>query len=280
MIKQPKWLHWLDRCPSTNSWSIDNLSKLNHGDVVFTPHQTAGRGQHGRVWHSSSGVLTASFVIHAIPIDRLAGLSSIAGLAVIYSIEDLVPTLLDRLRLKWPNDVMLNGKKLAGILCESVINSSTHQGSVVIGIGLNRTAELDSDLLPHATSLSQWVAAQEIPASLQLVERLRHYLLEASGLLSATSSQGLAAFLPAIRQRDFLDGNSIEVEVGTEHILGEAAGISDRGYLIVRLANGELKSIISGHIISHQFPSSTSSNSIEFEGLSNSSELLDGSIVT
>jgi len=255
----PEWLQWLDSCPSTNSWALAHLPHLNHGDVVFTRKQTAGRGQQGRVWNSSAGVLTASLILKSMAIAQLSGLSLMAGLAVVYALEELCPSLQNQLRLKWPNDVMVGRQKLAGILCEATFDSASEHSSVVVGIGLNRWAELDQ--MPWATSLHYHLQNQvdenqmdqvAIPSELQILERSRHYLLETAGLLNYAPQvgwQGLQALLPAIRQRDFLLGQKITVELGHEKFNGEALGISDRGHLLLGLENHEVRSFSSGHII-------------------------------
>lgn len=249
----PTWLHWLDSCPSTNTWAIAHRASLQHGDVVYTPHQTSGRGQHGRVWHSPPGVLTASFVLEPIPVAQLPVISLGAGLSVIYAVEDLLPTLQDTLRLKWSNDVLLNGRKLGGILCEATANSN--MGRVIVGIGLNccvdfEQAGLDAATIGQAISLHQ--VSPIVPDTLLLLERLRHYLLQTAGLLKPerdAKSNGLAALLPALRNRDALLGHTISVDTGSEQVTGEAAGISDRGHLLVQLPNGEVRSFVSGHIL-------------------------------
>lgn len=251
----PDWLHWLDSCPSTNTWAIAHLTSLNHGDVVFTPQQTAGRGQHGRTWHSPPGVLTASFVIDQIPAVQLPAFSLAAGLAVIYAIEGLLPDWKELLRLKWPNDVLLDRRKLAGILCEA--STSGAMGRVVVGIGLNRCvnfdrAGLDASAIGQAVSLHQ--VSSMVPDEFLLLERLRHYLLQTSGLLrleksDAHQNTGLSALLPALLSRDALLGHPITLDLGAEQISGQAAGISDRGQLLLRLPDGELRSFVSGHIL-------------------------------
>ena len=250
----PTWLHWLETCPSTNTWAIAHRSKLQHGDVVFTPHQTAGRGQHGRVWYAPPGVLTASFILEHIPAAQLPIVSLGAGLSVIYAVEDRLPALQDRLRLKWSNDVLLDGRKLAGILCEATASGS--MGRVIVGIGLNccvdfEQAGLHSDAIGQAISLHQVVSI--VPEPLLLLERLRHYLLQTAGLLkaehSADESAGLTALLPALRSRDALLGHAITVETGSEAVAGKAMGINDRGHLLLQLSNGEVRSFVSGHIL-------------------------------
>jgi BirA family transcriptional regulator, biotin operon repressor / biotin---[acetyl-CoA-carboxylase] ligase len=241
------WLHWLDTCPSTNRWALDHLADLHHGNVVFTQQQTAGRGQQGRVWHSPSGVLTASFVLQGLAIDQLPGLSLMVGLAVIEAIEALCPELAQKLQLKWPNDVLLRSLKLAGILCESVVRQDA--AAVVVGVGLNRQVDwigAGLNLERQATSLHQWTP---VPTEMQLLERLRQGLLERLDALNSAGSAGFASQLPAIRQRDFLRGRVITVESAGGQFTGEAIGLSDRGHLLLQLPNGQVRPFMSGHVI-------------------------------
>ena len=107
----PHWLHELETCPSTNRWSMENLHVLDHGDVVFTRRQTAGRGQYGRSWQSPQGVLTATFVLQDFPIARIHLLSLVTGLMVIDSLEMLMPNLDGIPKLKWTNDILIQGDR-------------------------------------------------------------------------------------------------------------------------------------------------------------------------
>jgi BirA family transcriptional regulator, biotin operon repressor / biotin---[acetyl-CoA-carboxylase] ligase len=247
----PTWLHYLETCPSTNTWAIVHSTHLNHGDVVFTQRQTAGRGQRDRTWHSPEGVLTASVVLDEIPAIQLPVLSLAAGLAVIYAVEDLMQDCQGLLRLKWPNDVLFEGRKLAGILCEA--SSTGSVGRVVVGVGLNRCVDFSAqdwkDIALRSASLHQ-VSAQ-VPEELALLERLRHYLLESAGFLrfQDRTGQGLGGLLPAVQSRDALLGQTITVEIGAERITGEAAGIGDRGHLLLRLPGGQIQALASGHIL-------------------------------
>jgi BirA family biotin operon repressor/biotin-[acetyl-CoA-carboxylase] ligase len=248
----PHWLHWLDTCPSTNTWAIENIAHLNHGDVVFTQKQTAGRGQNGRTWHSPTGVLTASVILTQIPSVQLPQFSLAAGLAVIYAIEDLVVDCQSLFRLKWPNDILFNGRKLAGILCEA--SSFGAEGRVVVGIGLNRCVEVKHETLKaishQVISLHQISAT--VPTELELLTQVRRYLMQLAGLLrykNYRSGHGFSSLLPSLRQRDALSGQMITLAVGKAQIMGEAMGISDRGYLLLRLQSGEIQTFASGHIL-------------------------------
>jgi BirA family transcriptional regulator, biotin operon repressor / biotin---[acetyl-CoA-carboxylase] ligase len=245
----PNWLHWLERCESTNSWAMQHPEQLRHGDVVYTNQQTAGRGQQGRRWYAPSGGLTASFILDSLTASQLTGLSLVAGLAVIYAIEDLLPPLQNQLRLKWPNDVIGQDQKLAGILSEAVSNSRSTR--VVIGVGLNRQVEfeqagLSSAEVGHPISLHQLCAEFPLPTELTLLERLRDYLGQASRLMAHS---GFAAVLPALRQRDWLLNREISLQThpATDPVRGRAAGLDSQGRLLIQV-DDQLRAFASGRI--------------------------------
>ncbi len=251
----PEWLHCLDTCPSTNTVAIQQAAKLAHGDAVFTRNQTRGRGQHGRTWHSPPGVFTASFALCAVHPNRLPGLSLAAGLAVIYAIEDLVPDCSDKLRLKWPNDISIDRRKLAGILCEATSSNNSGTTRAAVGIGINRcvdfaAAGLDTRAIGNAVSLHS--ISNSVPDELCLLEKLRHYLLQAADMLSRTnqpaSKSGLALLLPELRRRDALIGCNAAIEIASETIAGIGAGIDESGRLLLRLPEGEVRAFSSGRV--------------------------------
>lgn len=225
------WLHYLETCPSTNTWALENLATLREGDVIFTERQTAGRGQQGRIWQSPQGVLTASFVLESVP---LSGFSLAAGLAIVFAVEDLIPSLINKLQLKWPNDLYISEKKLGGILCES------KEQKLVIGIGLNCRAKLN---LPQAISLHQ--LTDQVPTHLEMLEKLRQTLLEAASLSRA---QGLIPLLPQLRHRDMLAGRQIAITQADETISGQAVGIDAQGRLLLALPDGQVRSLMTGHV--------------------------------
>jgi BirA family transcriptional regulator, biotin operon repressor / biotin---[acetyl-CoA-carboxylase] ligase len=236
------WLHWLATCPSTNTWAAAHCAELAHGAVVFTPCQTAGRGQWGRSWIAPPGVLTASFVLRTIPSEQWGQLSLLAGLAVIQSLEQLTPELSPRLQIKWPNDIWLDGRKLAGILSEAI------DGIVIVGIGLNRQADFAATALAdRAISLTEVLPV--VPSEMQLLTTLRSHLL-----LLAASSQSSAGVLKAewvrsINQRDLLRDRTITVQTGNATIVGLGLGIDWEGGYQLRLADRTLKSLRSGQIL-------------------------------
>jgi len=249
----PWWLHWVDSCPSTNTWALTHADRLHHGAVVFTRRQTAGRGQHGRIWHSPSGALTASFVLD-FPTTQLSGLPLAIGLAAIYAIEDLLPDQQGKLQLKWPNDVLIAGRKVAGILCEAT--SISGQTRIVVGIGLNRCVDfaqagLGLEQIQNAISLHQ--VSSLIPEELVLLERLRHYLTQVRDIIaqkySSPQFSGIVPLFPELHHRDGLRDRPITLELNGESILGQAIGLDDRGQLLLQLPNGTVRSFASGRVI-------------------------------
>jgi BirA family transcriptional regulator, biotin operon repressor / biotin---[acetyl-CoA-carboxylase] ligase len=256
-IISPVWLHWLESCSSTNTWALEHFPQLQHGDVVFTQRQTAGRGQDKRIWYSPAGVFTASFILSQIPSIQLPGLPLALGLAAIYAIEDLLPHQQGQLGLKWPNDVLFEERKLAGILCESIPSNNAHSGSVVIGIGLNHRVDFAKVGLTQAhvgNAISLHQLSERVPDELELLERLRHYILQVSALLTHPNplSPGLTALLPALRDRNVLYNRLVTIEQREQRIIGQVIDIDSLGRLLVQTPNQPIQTIVSGRIIHWQ----------------------------
>jgi BirA family biotin operon repressor/biotin-[acetyl-CoA-carboxylase] ligase len=223
--------------------------------VVFTRHQTAGRGQHGRTWHSPTGVLTASVILD-FPLAQLSGLSLVIGLAVIHAIEDLLPNQQGKLRLKWSNDVWIAGRKVAGILCEASSRSRSGQTRVIVGIGLNRCVDfvqagLSVDQIGNAISLHE--ISNVVPEEFALLERSRHYLMQVRDIVAqkydSTDFSGIVPLFPELHQRDGLRDRPITLELNGEAISGQAIGFDDQGRLLVRSPQGIIHAFPSGRII-------------------------------
>jgi BirA family biotin operon repressor/biotin-[acetyl-CoA-carboxylase] ligase len=120
---------FLDEADSTNSYILRNDTAP--GTVVATACQTAGRGRSGRVWNSSSGCLTFSVALPEIEREKLAGLQILAA----YAAADALLEYAD-VRVKWPNDLVCSGKKLAGILLDVVFEGNTPK-KLALGFGVN-----------------------------------------------------------------------------------------------------------------------------------------------
>jgi BirA family transcriptional regulator, biotin operon repressor / biotin---[acetyl-CoA-carboxylase] ligase len=192
-----------------------------HGTLVTAGHQTAGRGRQGRTWTAPAGqTLLLSLVLRDA--DPLLPLR--AGLAV----ADLAG---DAARVKWPNDVLLNGRKVAGVLVEG----RPQEGWTVVGIGVN--VALDLRAMPEelqATAGSLGRAADELePALAELLGHLERRL-------AAPAAETVAA----LRERDALLGRAVAWAGGE----GTGAGIDERGCLRVQLADGSETLLDAGEV--------------------------------
>ena len=192
-----------------------------HGTLVTADEQTSGRGRQGRSWATPPGVaIAASLVLREF--DDLLPLR--AGLAV----ADVAG---DRALVKWPNDVWVDGRKVAGILAES----RSEAGWAVLGIGVNvavDVASLPADAAAVAGSLGK--SPDEVEPTLQA-------LLEA---LARRLGEDRDSALGALRERDALRGVAVRWQDGE----GTGAGIADDGALLVTLADGSTTSLIAGEV--------------------------------
>jgi len=192
-----------------------------HGTAVTAGEQTAGRGRQGRGWSTPPGsALAVSLVIR----DPDPLLSLRAGLAV----ADLAGAAA---RVKWPNDVLVDGRKVAGILAEG----RPQEGWAVLGIGVNAAldlAVLPADVRERAGTLG--FAPAELPRALQ----------ELLGALERRLAQPPEATLAALRERDALAGRPVRWDGGS----GTGAGIADDGALLVRDAGGALHALAAGEV--------------------------------
>jgi BirA family transcriptional regulator, biotin operon repressor / biotin---[acetyl-CoA-carboxylase] ligase len=206
-----------------------------HGTVVLAEEQTAGRGRQGRSWSAARGrSLTLSIVVRlgAAALDLLP-LS--AAVAVCDACEAVAPV---RCAVKWPNDVWIDGRKVAGILIEA----RPQEGWATLGIGLNvdTTAdELDAEIRETATSLR---IASGSPVDRELVLEA---LLERLAARLATEREALLA---AYRERDALHGRQIAWTVGDETLEGKAQGVDDQGNLVVFTTDGERHTLAAGEV--------------------------------
>ena len=192
-----------------------------HGTLVTTGHQTAGRGRQGRTWSAPPGsALLCSLVLREH--DPLLPLR--AGLAV----ADVAGP---DARVKWPNDVLLGGRKVAGILVEA----RAAEGWAVLGIGVN--VALDPDALPAEVR----ARAATLGRGPEDVERTLDELL---ARLAARLGEPADAALEALRAHDALRDAPVRWSGGA----GTGAGIDDAGALLVRLDDGSVRRLEAGEV--------------------------------
>jgi BirA family biotin operon repressor/biotin-[acetyl-CoA-carboxylase] ligase len=169
-----------------------------------------------------------------------------AGLAVIYAVEDLLTLPALALGIKWPNDVLLWGRKVAGVLCEARFPQA------VVGVGLNRQVDWPQVLATESIHLSpaQVASLSEVndapPEVMPLLTKLRDYLLQAHGVIR---QKGLTGLLPQLRQRDVLYGCPLVVQTSEGMISGVGAGIDALGRLQVQRSDGTIQALAAGRVV-------------------------------
>ena len=229
--------------PSTNDEAWDALANgLGDGLVVVADAQTAGRGRGGRSWaHAPGKGLAMSLALHLGCDVRQAGRIPLgAGLAL----QRAIASLGMRAALKWPNDLLIGGAKLAGILCE-VRRTAGGGDAVVIGIGVNvRQSEADfpPDVAPIATSLLRHgvdTGVEDVAAAfLNAFEPLWPELQEGDP----------RAILDAWTERADFWGQSVTVRAPGGTITGVAQRLDDDGALVLRLESGAEQVVLAGDL--------------------------------
>ena len=227
-------VHRFEFVGSTNDVALEMAkSGAPEGTVVIANTQTKGRGRRGRQWFDTpgQGIILSAILRPGIPLDRYSGLAFVGAVALAECIEaecSLQP------QLKWPNDVLVRDKKLAGILIESA------NGAAIVGIGVNaRQTDFPPEIAATATSI-----ALEGGTCLD-VDTLTNALISR---LFSICSLGFEEI--ATRWRKYMWGVGRMVEVVSENavISGVIAGLDSDGALLID-SNGELRRIISADAI-------------------------------
>ena len=208
------------------------------GTIVVADEQTAGRGRLQRAWLSPRGNIALSVILRP-EIKHLPSLTMLASLVVTRSIAAVTAL---KPRLKWPNDVLINGKKVCGILIESSVRAD-RVDYAIIGIGINVNLRLEDypEILPIATSLSHELK-KEVPR-LSLIQNL---LVEIEKLYLAIS-EGQSIFE---EWRDSLVtlGKRVRVKSGDAFLYGIAESVTTDGSLLLRRPDGTLDKILAGDV--------------------------------
>ena len=223
---------YLPEVDSTNLWAKHNLDKFGPIGAVYTTHQTAGRGRLGRSWLDAPHKGLYYTAVIRTDLVQPATLPLFASLAV-------CDALRERYRIdcqiKWPNDLLLNGKKIVGILCE--VGPDGH--SIVVGIGINLAQPqeyFDAAGLPHGTSL----ALQGVPVDMDTdPEWLAQYMTDFGfdRALYTYEAEGFAPYRERYKALCVNLGRRVTYDGGA----GTAVDVDDEGRLIVRDETGDTR---------------------------------------
>ncbi len=222
----------LPRCAvfATLSSSLDAIHELGAqgapaGTVVVAEEQTAGRGRSGRTWRSPVGGVWLGLLVRP-PAPPFGALSLRVGLILADVVDDLLGgRRAARAQLKWPNDVLLEGRKLAGILCEGRWQGEALQW-LGVGIGVNVANEVPAELLGQA------IALRELLPEIRRIDVLDR-LVPGLGALTAHHAPLTEFECSAFDRRDWLRGRELRAPLS-----GRAAGVQADGALLVETRDG------------------------------------------
>ncbi|EOC1534844.1 bifunctional biotin--[acetyl-CoA-carboxylase] ligase/biotin operon repressor BirA [Cronobacter turicensis] len=226
---------------STNQYLLDRLSELESGDACIAEYQQAGRGRRGRKWFSPFGAnlyLSMYWRLEQGPAAAV-GLSLVIGIVMAEVLHELGA---DQVRVKWPNDLYLNDRKLAGILVE-LTGKTGDAAQIVIGAGINLAMrQVESDIVNQG-----WINLQEAgikvdrnELAVRLIEKLRASLRE-------FEQEGLAPFLARWEKLDNFIHRQVKLIIGEREIYGISRGIDNQGALLLE-QNGIIKPWVGGEI--------------------------------
>jgi BirA family biotin operon repressor/biotin-[acetyl-CoA-carboxylase] ligase len=238
--------HYFEQIGSTSSHarSLAESGALE-GEVVIAESQTHGRGRLGRRWESPPlANLYFSIVLRPkLAPAHAAQITLMAAVALAESVAAFIPRAP---AIKWPNDILVDGKKLAGVLTEACCDGE-RVDYVILGIGVN--VNLGVDAMPEtirqrATSLSA-LAGNNLSRESVLRGLIQH-LDRCYGILEAS---GFEALRPRWEARSHLSGRRVRAELGDQAVIGMARGIDPSGALLLEDESGVLRRIIAGDVI-------------------------------
>lgn len=232
----------------TDSTNIQARALANkgypEGTIVVAEQQTEGKGRRGRNWYSplGQGIYLSLILRPVFPLKEISKVSLLTAVALAEALEDefgLQP------RIKWPNDVLVKGRKIAGILSEAITDMASIE-YIVIGIGVNINnylEEFPADLRTPATSV-----AAEGKVSASRIRLLQKLLLSLENHYNLLQEGNFAPTLEKARYLSLVIGQEVSLEERDGFISGLAVGIDENGFLLVQDQDGNIHTVMSGEI--------------------------------
>ena len=228
-------VHLLDEVDSTNDYALSLVSK-HATAIILARRQTKGRGRFRRQWYSDDASLTASLLLltDAPDFPHPSFLVHLAGLALSRAVDETVglPT-----QIRWPNDILLEDRKLAGILCEG------RRNAVAVGIGLNLNQESLPEELPDAVSLRMATGKQWDRFYL-----FENFLREMFANIEQTGKGESAQVLADIKQRSATMHRRVEVRTLLRKHVGTVIDLDAEGRIVLRTDSGRLVVLGAGDV--------------------------------
>ncbi|MDY1038183.1 bifunctional biotin--[acetyl-CoA-carboxylase] ligase/biotin operon repressor BirA [Lelliottia sp. CFBP8978] len=226
---------------STNQYLLDRIPELHSGDCCVAEYQQAGRGRRGRKWFSPFGAnlyLSMFWRLEQGPAAAI-GLSLVIGIVMAEVLHDLGA---NHVRVKWPNDLYLKDRKLAGILVE-LTGKTGDAAQIVIGAGLNMVMrQVQPDIINQG-----WITLQEAGVTIDRNTLAVRLIKELRDSLMLFEQEGLTPFLPRWEKLDNFINRPVKLIIGDKEIFGISRGINAQGALMLE-QDGILKPWVGGEI--------------------------------
>lgn len=230
---------------STNQYMLERIPNLSSGDTCLAEYQSAGRGRRGRQWISPFGCnlyLSMYWKLDQGPAAAI-GLSLVVGIIIAETLNKLTK---GKIKVKWPNDLYLNDKKLAGILVE-LTGKTGDAAHIIIGVGINigmgkNNIEIENTINQEWASLADEVESIERNIlSVNIIQALKE-------ALTLFEKEGLSPFINRWFELDNFLGRSVKLLIGNNIITGVEKGINQQGALLLQQDNGDIIPYIGGEI--------------------------------
>lgn len=226
---------------STNQYLLDRLSELQSGDACVAEYQQAGRGRRGRKWFSPFGsnlYLSMYWRLEQGPAAAI-GLSLVIGIVIAEVLQSLGA---DKVRVKWPNDLYLQDRKLSGILVE-LTGKTGDAAQIVSGAGINlMMRRVESDVVNQG-----WISLQEAGISIDRNQLAACLIKELRAGFKLFVNEGLAPYLGRWEKLDNFINRPVKLIIGDKEIFGISRGIDAQGALLLE-QEGVIKPWIGGEI--------------------------------
>ena len=226
---------------STNQYLLERLNKLKSGDACIAEYQQAGRGRRGRQWFSPFGTnlyLSMYWRLEQGPAAAI-GLSLVIGIVIAEVLQRLGA---HDVRVKWPNDLYLNDKKLAGILVE-LTGKTGDAAQIVMGAGINLAMKsVASEVVNQG-----WINLQQVGLNIDRNQLAVSLIKELRQALVHFEREGLIPFLTRWQKLDNYIDRPVKLIIGEREVFGIARGINEQGGLLLE-QDGIIKAWIGGEI--------------------------------
>lgn len=230
---------------STNNRALELAADgYPEGTVVVAETQTAGRGRRGRTWYSPPrhGLYLSVILRPQLPVREIPRVSLVIGVAVAETLEAAFQLPA---RIKWPNDILINNRKIAGVLSE-VVTGSRGIDCIVTGIGLNINNPLQDFPGELRTAPTSVLAEKETPVS--RVRVLQELLMHLETRYYQLLEGNFNGILDKGKSLSTVIGKEVEYDSQNGLAIGQAVDIDDNGFLLVKDKSGKIHTVTSGEV--------------------------------